>query len=399
MTITLLLDLDDTLLGNSQQAFIPAYLTALGQHLAPYVNPDKMVPALLAATRQMMVAGTAERTLEDTFSNAFYPTLGLDRTAIRPTLEDFYTYQYPRLRTMTHPRPEAIELVNQALGRGYRVGISTSPLFPRTATLQRLEWAGLSLREYPFELVSTFETFHFAKPEPAYFTEFLAQIGWPEGPVVVVGDDIKMDVLPAQECGLAVFWTPAEASPNWELPSPPPPQGKLSDVLAWLDQTPLESLVPNLSQPAALKAVLRSTPAALDTITQRIDSLQWNIRPASKEWCAAEIICHLRDVEQEVNLPRLQLSLAESNPFIAGKNTDSWAEERGYIHQRLPLALRAFQSHRSQLLDLLDSISEQDWQRSIRHAIFGPTTFQELVRIIADHDRLHIQQLFRSIAA
>ncbi len=397
MTLTLLLDLDDTLLGNSQKAFIPAYLSALGQHLAPYVDPDHMVPTLLAATRQMMVAGTAERTLEETFSAAFYPPLGLDRAAIRPALENFYANHYPRLSTMTHRRPEAIELIRQSLERGYRIGISTSPLFPRTATLQRLEWAGLSAQEYPFQLISTFETFHFAKPEPAYFAEFLAQMGWPEGPVLVVGDDIKMDVLPAQECGLPVFWTPIDPAANWELSSPSPAQGKLSDVLAWLDQTPPENLVPNLSQPAALKAILRATPAALDTLTRQVDSQQWHIRPAQNEWCATEILCHLRDVELEVNLPRLKRCLVEENPFIAGRTTDHWAEERDYIHQNLPAALQQLRTHRSELLTILESLSQQNWQRPIRHAIFGPTTLQDMVRIIADHDRLHIQQVYRSI--
>lgn len=397
MSITLLLDLDDTLLGNSQKAFIPAYLYALGQHLSPYVDPDRMVPTLLSATKQMMVAGSAERTLEETFSVAFYQPLDLDRAAVRPTLDDFYARVYPQLRSMTHERPEAIKLVEQALDRGYKIGISTSPLFPRTATLQRLEWAGLSHHKYPFQLISTFESFHFAKPTPAYFAEFLAQLGWPEGPVLVVGDDINMDVLPAQECGLQVFWTPATPSQTWGQASPPPPQGDVADVIDWLDQTPVDSLVPNVSTPAALKAILRATPAALDTLTRQLDTSLWNIRPNPDEWCAAEIICHWRDVENEVNIPRLERCLRETNPFISGQNTDHWAEERGYIQESLSDALVSFNSHRNRLRAILEPLSQQDWQRPIRHAIFGPTTFQELVRIIVDHDRIHTRQIYRML--
>ena len=393
MTITLLLDLDDTLLSHSHNAFIPAYLAALGQHLSPYVDPDKMVPTLLAATRQMMVGGTMERTLEETFSAAFYPPLDLDREALRPTLEDFYTHKYPLLRSLTYPRPEAIKLVQQALERGYQIGISTSPLFPRTATLQRLDWAGLSLRDYPLRLVSTFESFHFAKPAPTYFAEFLAQMGWPEGPILVVGDDANLDILPAQECGLPVFWTPLDPAQPWDFPSPPPPRGDLADVLKWLDQTPADSLLPDLSTPGALKAILRATPAALDTLTARLKPDLWNQRPAQNEWSAAEVLCHLRDVENEVNLPRVERSLSEENPFITGQNTDLWAEERNYLQQSLPEALRAFQAHRTRLLAILEPLTRQEWQRPIRHAIFGPTTFQDVVRIIVDHDRIHTQQI------
>lgn len=397
MSLTLLLDLDETLLGHSRQQFIPAYMSALGKHLAPYVDPGKMVPTLLNATQQMMTSGSAERTLEETFSSAFYPPLELDRAAIRPTLDEFYARQYPLLRSMTYSRPEAIELVQNALARGYQVGIATSPLFPRTATLQRLEWAGLSPDNYPFALISTFESFHFAKPSPSYFAEFLAQMGCPEGPVLVVGDDLRMDVLPSLACGLPVFWTPVDASHCWDQPSPPPPTGNLSEVLDWLDQAPAESLLPDISSPAALIAFLRATPAAMDTLTQRIGDQRWNTRPAPAEWSPVEIICHLRDVETEVNIPRLQLSLSEENPFITGQNTDPWADERGYIRQSLSDALQAFQIQRSRLLTILEPLKEQDWQRPIRHAIFGRTTLLEMVRIVLDHDRIHTRQVYRAL--
>ncbi len=394
MNLTLLLDLDDTLLGNPQKVFIPAYISALAKRFAPFAAPEKMVPTLLTATQQMMNAGSAARSLQDTFSAAFYPALGLDPTTLIPILDDFYAQDYPKLRPLTHRQPEAEQLVAYALARGFNVAIATSPLFPRTATLQRLEWAGFPADQYPFKLISTYETFHFAKPSPAYFAEFLGQMGWPDGPVLMVGDDIEMDILPAQECGLPVFWTPVDAGRAWDLPAAPPPQGDLLALREWLDKTPVESLVPNLNTPAALKTILRATPAALDTLSARIGPEAWNTRPAQNEWCPAEIICHLRDVENEVNLARVERCLSEDNPFISGENTDPWAEERGYIRQSLPEALRAFGAHRARLLSILEPLPPQDWQRPIRHAIFGPTTFQELVRIIMDHDRIHIQQIF-----
>src|SRR5574341_812870 len=45
-------------------------------------------------------------------------------------------------------------------------------------------------------------------------------------------------------------------------------------------------------------------------------------------------------------------------------------------------------------LALLDGLSPADWQRPARHAVFGPTTLQELLAItIIEHDRLHLRQL------
>jgi hypothetical protein len=37
------------------------------------------------------------------------------------------------------------------------------------------------------------------------------------------------------------------------------------------------------------------------------------------------------------------------------------------------------------------------WERKARHAIFGPTNFLEIISFIADHDRMHIQQAWRTL--
>lgn len=53
MTLTLLIDLDDTLLINNAELFQEIYLKALAEHLKPHVPPEKMISQLLAATRAM----------------------------------------------------------------------------------------------------------------------------------------------------------------------------------------------------------------------------------------------------------------------------------------------------------------------------------------------------------
>jgi hypothetical protein len=42
----------------------------------------------------------------------------------------------------------------------------------------------------------------------------------------------------------------------------------------------------------------------------------------------------------------------------------------------------------------LMTLADKDWQRPARHAIFGPTRLQELVSIIAAHDRVHMGQVY-----
>jgi hypothetical protein len=85
--------------------------------------------------------------------------------------------------------------------------------------------------------------------------------------------------------------------------------------------------------------------------------------------------------------------LNSDTPFIEGIETDSWAIEREYENQDCPAAWESFVQARLEMLDLLDKLSAEDWQRPATHSIFGPVTLQELVRFAARHDRLHVRQV------
>jgi FMN phosphatase YigB (HAD superfamily) len=204
--ITLLLDLDDTLLDTNMEAFIPAYFSALSASLADVVAPEVMLPALMGGTKRMMTSEDPAQTLREVFDAHFFPKLGSDRTALDSRINRFYDDVFPSLQHVTKPRPEAVDFVDWAFGAGHRVAVATNPYFPLKAVQHRMRWAGLPPEKYPFALVSSYETFHFTKETGAYFLEFLGHLGWPEGPVVMVGNDLTMDLLPAQHAGLPVFW-------------------------------------------------------------------------------------------------------------------------------------------------------------------------------------------------
>lgn len=396
MTLTLLLDLDDTLLQNPMESFLPAYMQALSGHLASFADPERLVKTLLEATQHMINNTRPECTLKDVFDAAFYPSLGLSAGLVKESIDKFYADIFPTLKNLTKTQAGAVQLVEQALERGYQVVIATNPLFPRSAIHQRLSWADLSPEDYPFALVSSYETFHFSKPNPAYLAELLARLGWPEYPAVMVGNELKNDIHTAWSLGLPAYWVNEDNSPPAEMKSPMA-SGDLAGVFTWLDATPPESLQPDFNSPVALLAVLRATPAALMSFSDQINDTTWAKRLQPEEWSFTEILCHLRDVEEEVNLPRILKVLQEKNPFLAGQDTDPWAEERQYLFQNGSQALYGFSANRSRLLDLLERIHPEDWDRSARHAIFGPTNLQELVSIIAGHDRLHIQQVHKNL--
>jgi FMN phosphatase YigB (HAD superfamily) len=397
MSLVLLLDLDDTCLGNSMDTFIPAYLQALGDHLADIISPEEMLPALLSSTQEMLENQRPDRSLKQVFDRAFYTKVGFDPQNFTDRFDSFYSEVFPRLKRLTQFRPEAVSMVKEAFRRGYSVGIATNPLFPLTAILQRLEWAGLSPGQYPFSLIPSYETSYFAKPNPAFFTETLSLLGWPEGPVVMVGDNIEHDIVPAQKLGIGTFWvTNGEQVIESEFDNSKG-YGNLEDLLPWIDATPLEIHEPDFSQVEAMQAVLRATPAVLNSFARDLETVSWQEHPEPGEWNFTEIICHMRDVDTEVNTPRVNKVLEDDNPFLPGIDSDKWAEERLYYCQNGPQALQDFILSRMKLLEILDGLKSDDWQKPARHAIFGPTNLKELVSIIVGHDRLHVRQAKNSL--
>ena len=397
MTLTLLFDLDNTLLGNNMDMFLPLYLQALSAHMASYAEPRRLVKTLMGASDQMIANLHPDRTLEEVFDAGFYPPLGIEKDPVRGILDTFYAEEFPKLRSITQVRPEAVDLVKTALSRGCQLAIATNPLFPLTAVKQRLSWAGLSPEEIPFSLIPSFHTFHFAKPNPAYFAELMTKLAWPEGPVIMVGDDFNLDIIPAHQAGLATYWVTPQGFSLPENQPLPSGHGTLTELLPWLGSTDPDSLMPDFSSPSAIIATLRATPALLHSLCADLTPEAWVHRPAAGEWSVIEILCHLTDMDAEVNLPRLRKVLQETNPFVAGMDTDAWADARQYIQRDSMQSFHNFVTARLELIAFLESLSPDDWQRQARHAIFGPTCLHEMAIFAAGHDRLHVRQIHQTI--
>ncbi len=399
MTPTLLIDLDDTLLNNDINSFLPGYLKALARHLAKLVPPEKMAPQLLASTQKMLENQDPRLTLEEVFDADFYPALGVSKTDLSETIADFYETVFPGLQSLTSPRPQAVTLVETALRQGWQIVIATNPLFPRRAIEHRLAWAGLPVERYPFALVTSYEQFHFAKPNPAYYAEILAHLGWPTQTVAMLGNSLSDDLLPAAQLGIQCFWLNPDSTP---LPDSLPSlsrSGSLEEVAPWLAHIAAEQPELQLVSPAAIQSILLSTPAAMDSFKRNSLEEDWSKNPQLGEWCFTEIICHLRDSDREINLPRLERIFNEENAFIAGVNADAWSVTRSYCSEDGNEAFHGFVSARMDLLKRLSTFDLADWQRQVRHAIFGPTSLLELTSFIAAHDRTHILQAIQTLAA
>ncbi len=400
MSLTVLFDLDDTLLENDIQPFIQRYFAMLANAMADVVEPAQFQRAMQQAVYAMMNKQMPGGTLEDTFDQVFYPALGATKQSLKERIDEFYRTKFPLLKELTRPRELAVKLIEYAFERGWQVVVATNPLFPRTAIEQRLEWAGLPVDRFPFTLVTTYENSHFCKPNPAYFAEILAVLRWPQNPAVMVGNSLEDDILPAERLGLPTFHLCENSRPKKTgKRNPLSKSGNLIEVLVWLETIAQSQNIPSYDSIPAILATLQSTPAALETFSCTFPYHLWNQRPEPKEWCFTEILCHLRDVDREVNLERIQTVLTKNQPFLPAAMTDGWVEQRNCISENGRSALRGFISARSEIITRLLSLTEKDWQRQARHAIFGPTTLKELVGFVATHDRIHINQAWQTLQA
>jgi hypothetical protein len=194
----------------------------------------------------------------------------------------------------------------------------------------------------------------------------------------MVGNDFRNDILPAAVLGFTGFWLSQTATENRDILPMNVHSGNWDDFHSLLTSLSSQGVMELSSSPRALQAVLASTPAALETIISGLSHEQLTKRPDKGQWCTTEVLCHLRDVDAEVNLPRIKRFLTEKNPFIAGENTDSWADLRKYYYQDGYGALAEFTRLRVEFIHLLESLSKAEWGRNGRHAIFGPTTLAEM---------------------
>ena len=266
MTLTLLLDLDDTLLNTNLEAFIPAYFKALAKELSPHVAPELMLGSLVSGTHLMTESEDFSRTLSQVFYDEFYSKINVPDAVLRPVIENFYDNVFPNLSHLTSPKPDAQEFVAWAKSKGYRIGIATDPLLPRKATFHRLRWAGFDPHE--FELVSTFENFHFSKTHPAYYAEVLGRMGWPDGPILMVGNDMDRDIEPAKRLGLATYLVDEKPGSNPDLE--PGVRGSLADLRLWLDTADLDALIPSYKSIDSILSILAATPASLKGFLARL---------------------------------------------------------------------------------------------------------------------------------
>lgn len=229
---TFLLDLDDTLLGNAMNTFLPPYFAALEACLDSFLVGRDIRQTMAKCVQAMQANKDPATTNMAVFMAELARELGVSAETVQPSIDTFYKEAFPQLQEHTEYFPEAVEIVTYLLSKGYKVVIATNPLFPATAIEQRMKWAGV--QNFPYTLITTMENSHFSKPDPLYYREILRKTDSTPAETWMVGDDPFNDIIPAHSVGIKTWWIDHrfEQQPDVEIPCDK--KGSLPDVLAWL---------------------------------------------------------------------------------------------------------------------------------------------------------------------
>ena len=217
MIKAVLFDLDDTLLGNATETFMPPLYKAWAEALADILPPDETVTSLRAAAQAMMATVHPHQTNGEVFYEAFTAASGVDHRIVQERFEAYYRGEFAAIQALTTRRAVARPLVQYCFEQGYKVIIATNPMFPRVAIEKRLAWAGVPVTDFDYALITHLDNMHATKPNAAYYREIMAKIDEDPWEAIMIGDDWQNDIAPTDKLHFATFWVADD-----DVPAPAP---------------------------------------------------------------------------------------------------------------------------------------------------------------------------------
>ncbi|MEE0343711.1 MAG: HAD family hydrolase [Eggerthellaceae bacterium] len=194
-------DLDGTLLPVDMDTFLQAYFKALGKYAAEHGQEPKQFTDALNKGVFAMIKEEGGRN-DERFWQTFCAVLGIDESempAYEQLMEGFYNTAFDELGALITPTPESAKVINLLKEKGYRLYLTTMPLFPRIAVEKRVQWAGCDPQA--FERITTYDNSTSTKPHLAYYRENVEAIGLKPEEILMVGNNTRED-LSAMKLGL-----------------------------------------------------------------------------------------------------------------------------------------------------------------------------------------------------
>ncbi|WP_027339920.1 HAD family hydrolase [Halonatronum saccharophilum] len=199
---TILFDLDGTLLRVNFDHFLKDYFKGLTNEIKDILDPQIFMNALLKGTDDM-AKNNGKVTNQEVFMKTFFSMVDVeDKEGMKARFDHFYRVGFKKLGQGIEADDNVVELIAYLKELGYNLALTTNPLFPKEAILERMKWAGL--KEEDFDLITTYEIMHYSKPNINYYQEVLDNLGITADQAIMVGNDLQEDMV-AGDLGISTF--------------------------------------------------------------------------------------------------------------------------------------------------------------------------------------------------
>lgn len=141
-------------------------------------------------------------------------------------------------------------------------------------------------------------------------------------------------------------------------------------------------------------AIAADTPAQLNACISKMGDAGLSRSYAPGKWTAAQILCHLADIEITWGF-RVRQAVAQPHHTIQTFEQDDWAKPYRLLDPHAALA--AFLALRRWNLAFLATVPQSEYAKQVTHPERGTMTLEGLLQTLAGHDLNHLQQL-RAIA-
>jgi DinB family. len=144
-------------------------------------------------------------------------------------------------------------------------------------------------------------------------------------------------------------------------------------------------------------ATIAELPEQLRNAVEGLDSAQLNTPYREGGWTVRQLVHHIADSHMNAFV-RVRLALTEDWPTIKPYDEQAWAT----LHDSaapVEWSLELIESLHARWVMMLQSLTDEQWQRGYRHPESGPSTVEDATLMYAWHSRHHVAHITHLRAA
>lgn len=189
-----LFDLDGTLLPMDMKYFIDLYVAAFCKRFVPVTKLDaKSLMNAIWTSVGKMARNDGDCLNMELFWQSMNAVCNRDMRVFSDDFDDFYRTDFIAARSATKMQPLSRTCADYIKAHGGRLIVATNPIFPKSATYRRIQWAGLDVNDFSY--ITTYDNSSACKPNLNYFEEICSVCGIHPEESMMIGNDVDEDMI------------------------------------------------------------------------------------------------------------------------------------------------------------------------------------------------------------